>query len=87
VSLRGKPFRREWAACSPFAASYAGRTKVVVYSTTNPNHAALRKLNTALAGGDEALQAGFGGLSAERLAQVMNEHRNAKLASLGDQAG
>jgi hypothetical protein len=71
--------RRRWEDCSTFTASDDGPAKLVVYSTTRKDLAALRVVNSTLAGGDEAVQAGFGGLNATQLAELMNRYRNTKL--------
>ena len=73
--------RRRWEDCSTFTASDDGPAKLVVYSTTRKDLAALRVVNSALAGGDEAVQAGFGGLNATQLAELMNRYRDTKLNS------
>jgi hypothetical protein len=62
--------RRSWAECGAFAAS---RT-FVVYSTSLTSKPRLRRVNRALAGGDESIPVGFGDLSATELANLMNRH-------------
>jgi hypothetical protein len=79
VLLRHRGSRRQWNECSPFAASGTGPAQLVVYSTTRKNLTALRAVNSTLGGGDEGVQAGFGGLNAAELAQLMNRYRDARM--------
>jgi hypothetical protein len=59
VLFHRRESRRQWEECSTFTASDDGPAKLIVYSTTRKDLTALRAVNTALAGGDEAVQAGF----------------------------
>jgi hypothetical protein len=79
VLFHRRESRRLWEDCSTFTASDDGPAKLVVYSTRRRDLAALRVVNSALAGGDEAVQAGFGGLNASQLAELMNRYRDTKL--------
>jgi hypothetical protein len=81
VLFHRRESRRQWEECSTFTASDDGPAKLIVYSTTRKDLTALRAVNTALAGGDEAVQAGFGGLNATQLAELMNRYRDSKLNS------
>jgi hypothetical protein len=81
VLLRRPGSRRQWDECSEFTTSGTGPANLVIYSTTRKDLTALRVTTTTLAGGDEAVQAGFGGLNATQLAQLMNRYRDARLAS------
>jgi hypothetical protein len=86
VLFQRKGLKRSWAECSEFRASPAGASRLVVYSTLHRDHATLRRVNLGIAGGDEGIQSGFGGLNAAQLAQLLNRYRDAKLAALGSAA-
>jgi hypothetical protein len=79
VLLHRRESRTQWEDCIAFTASDGGPAKLVIYSTTRKDLSALRAVNSALAGGDEAVQAGFGGLNATQLAQLMNRYRDRKV--------
>lgn len=73
-------WRREWSECSAFITwgSFGLRKRpvMVMYSSGRYDRALLRFLNILLSGGDESISAGFGRLSATRLAALMNEYRD-----------
>lgn len=73
--------QRAWEECSRFTAQHIGGTIMVIYSSARDDHVPVRKATQVIAGGDEGVQAGFGGLSADQLAELMNRYRDAKLAS------
>jgi len=68
-SFQRKDHRRSWQECSAFSTMTTGATKLVVY--------------TAKTGGDGAVQVGYGGLSADELAALMNRYRDENHASRG----
>jgi hypothetical protein len=80
------PFRRAalvmtWQGSSAFSEVQVRAAYMIVYKTTQQHPTALRSARAALAGGDEKVRLGFGGLSGAELAQLMNRYREAELAS------
>ena len=67
VLFRRSGYKRKWVDCSVFTPTSMGATKLVTYSTAT--------------GGNEAVQTGYGGLSADQLADLMNRYRDEKRTS------
>ena len=92
-NLWHRPTERDWLECGEFRArrigAGLGRPTLVVYQTNRTNWRGLRSLNRAIVGGDESIAAGFGGLSAGELAQLLNRYRRLgdRLIARGSQGG
>jgi hypothetical protein len=72
-----RPRRRRWADCSPFLVWRRGKRQRlgVVYVSHEDDRVLWRVFNILLAGGDESIPLGFGGLRAEELAELLNGYR------------
>ena len=78
-ALSPRRLSRSWPECGEFVPAHVGTT-MVTYASTRTDVARLRSLNRRLiAGADEAIRAGYGGLSAIELAALMNAYRRAAL--------
>lgn len=85
-NLWHRPTERVWIECGEFRArrigAGLGRPNLVVYRTTRTDKRPLRSVNRAIVGGDESLVAGFDGLSAGELAELLNRYRSAAVSSI-----
>lgn len=81
VSTPIKRWRRQrsWIECSQFVPGRLGLTvnkTAVLYSTQRQDQPTARRMNRSLtAGFDEAIAAGYGRMSADRLATLLNAYR------------
>jgi hypothetical protein len=73
----GRNVQRRWDECGPFRAFASSGAKLLFYSTPHAHETSVRRFNTTLAGGDEALRAGYGGVDANALAHLLNQYRDA----------